>query len=109
MMATVCCGRHAKVVQIEALAWAPPVLHWPATRTPRPICPRLGTRSDPPPSIPAGPPTHGKELPDARPTRHAPAAWTSHVNAGHDGGCMAVECSRILRGHGHLLRVLLRA
>jgi hypothetical protein len=32
MMATAYCGRHAKVVQIEPPAWAPPVLHWPAIR-----------------------------------------------------------------------------
>jgi hypothetical protein len=39
MMATVYCGRHAKVVQIEPPAWAPPVLRWPAIRALLTGCP----------------------------------------------------------------------
>jgi hypothetical protein len=39
MMATVYCGRHAKVVQIEQPAWAPPVLRWPAIRALLTGCP----------------------------------------------------------------------
>lgn len=39
MMATVYCGRHAKVVQIEPPAWAPPALYWPAIRALLTGCP----------------------------------------------------------------------
>ncbi len=39
MMATVYCGRHAKVVQIEPPAWGPPVLRWPAIRALLTGCP----------------------------------------------------------------------
>ena len=39
MMAPVYCGHHAKVVQTEPPAWAPPVLRWPAIRALLTGCP----------------------------------------------------------------------